>query len=159
MAAQWHSSGKGVVIPDNWQSICTLAFDWQTPYLANPENPAEIEASHWSRAQNAGFSLVERSVRKFLKGVPLQSWTCANRGFLTSNGTWLVHLKCFNRSLASIEASGRLNDPEMNLDWLSICFELDLNWFISDICTDSVLVLHWHWIGSSKFVLIGHLPL
>ena len=89
-----------------------------------------------------------------LIGIPLDS---LNIG-IALELDWFIS-DCFNRSLASIEASGRLNDPEMNLDWLSIRIELELNWFISDIWTDSVLVLHWHWIGSSKFVLIGHLPL
>ena len=38
---------------------------------ANTENLAEIKASDWLRAQNNGFSLAEKSPRKYSKGVPL----------------------------------------------------------------------------------------
>ena len=38
--------------------------------LADAGNFAEIEASDWSRAQNAGFSLVERSQENFQRGYP-----------------------------------------------------------------------------------------
>ena len=38
--------------------------------LADAGYFAEIEASDWSRAQNAGFSLVERSQENFQRGYP-----------------------------------------------------------------------------------------
>ena len=37
-----------------------------------------MEACDWSRAWNRGFSLVESHLRKYSKGIPLQSKICAN---------------------------------------------------------------------------------
>ena len=39
-----------------------LAMHWVVQSLAKVQNLAEIEASHWSRAQNPGFLLVERTL-------------------------------------------------------------------------------------------------
>ena len=83
---KWHQSL-------HCQSIGTLALDWYTLDLVNSEKLAKIEASDWSRGQNAGFSLVERSLRKLSRVVTLQTWTCANQAFFTSNGKGLVHLR------------------------------------------------------------------
>ena len=47
-----------------------MAVDWLGSNLAEAEYFAEIEASDWSRAQNAGFSLVERSQENFQRGYP-----------------------------------------------------------------------------------------
>ena len=95
--------------------------------LADAGYFAEIEASDWSRAQNAGFSLVERSPRKFSSQYPLgeiwfkwifsgtvtlqwPEWQSSGR--LTLD--WLVldirnsSQDPANRSLPSIEGSDRL---------------------------------------------------
>ena len=79
----------------NWHTISSqLAhLHWGTPDLINKKNLAKIEASDWSRAQNAGFSLVERSHRKFSKGVPLGYCSCVNWMILTSIDTRLVHVR------------------------------------------------------------------
>ena len=50
------------------RSTFTAQIGWWSPDLVNVKKLAEIRACDWSRAQNAGFSLVERSLRKFLKG-------------------------------------------------------------------------------------------
>ena len=79
----------------NWHTISSqLAhLHWGTPDLINKKNLAKIEASDWWRAQNAGFSLVERSHRKFSKGVPLRYCSCVNWMILTSIDTRLVHVR------------------------------------------------------------------
>ena len=69
LVVHWYSIGTPVTLV--CQSIGTFALDWYTPDLANTENLAEMEAPDWSRAQNAGFSLVERSLRNFQRGYPL----------------------------------------------------------------------------------------
>ena len=60
-----------------WVTLHWTALDW-----TEPENLAEIEASDWSRARNAGFWLVQRTFWKCSKGVPLRSWTFATRTVL-----------------------------------------------------------------------------
>ena len=92
------SSGSSVT---QWLCSGTVAVHWVDSNFADAEYFAEIVASDWSRARNPGFSLVERSLRKFSKGVPLQSWMCANRALLTSNNTGLVHMRSGNFSNSS----------------------------------------------------------
>ena len=71
LVVQWHYIGTPLTFV--CQSIGAFAFDWWTPDSAKAKNLAEMEAPDWSRAKNAGFSLVERSLRKFSKGVTLRS--------------------------------------------------------------------------------------
>ena len=51
----------------HFQSI----FFWMVQNSANAKNIADIKASHWSRAQNSGSWLVERTVRKYSRGKPI----------------------------------------------------------------------------------------
>ena len=76
--------------------------------LEKVQNLAEIEASHWSRAQNPGFLLVERTLRKYSKGVPLRSWTSANRWILRRIGS---PLEILVRKLISIGIQMTLDEP------------------------------------------------
>ena len=68
LVVQWHYIGTPLTFV--CQSIGAFAFDWWTPDSAKAKNLAEIEAPDWSRAQNAGFSLVERSQENFQRGYP-----------------------------------------------------------------------------------------
>ena len=52
---------------------------------------ASLSSLYRGNEGNAGFSLVQRSLRNLSIRVPLRSWTCANRALLTSTGTGLVH--------------------------------------------------------------------
>ena len=73
------SSGSWVT---QWLCSGTVAVHWVDSNLADAEYFAEIEASDWSRARNPGFWLVERTLRKCSKGVPLRSWISANGSLL-----------------------------------------------------------------------------
>ena len=73
------SSGSSVT---QWLCSGTVAVHWVDSNLADAEYFAEIEASDWSRARNPGFWLVERTLRKCSKGVPLRSWISANGSLL-----------------------------------------------------------------------------
>ena len=68
--AHWYECKSHSVHPCYW----LLVNDTNAvPDLANTKNIIEIEASDWSRAQNPGFSLVERPLNFFLRGFPFDS--------------------------------------------------------------------------------------
>ena len=137
--------------------------------LEKVQNLAEIEASHWSRAQNPGFLLVERTLRKYSKGVPLRSWTSANRWILKQIGSRFerlvmegFHLKVGSSGVSLYRGKRPRSRPwdEILLlrlgpmDWRSNWHSIAFNWKSIGI----QLTVHWHYIGnqlSSLWYSIG----
>ena len=84
--------------------------------LANTENLVKIEASDWSRTWNAGFSLLERSLRILLMGYPydLDIWRCP---------PWSSWRRCACWSMVSLLGWGGLTTvrehPPQSLTFIS----------------------------------------
>ena len=137
--------------------------------LEQVRNLAKIEASHWSRAQNPGFLLVERTLRKYSKGVPLRSWTSSNRWILKQIGSRFerlviegFHLKVGSSGVSLYRGKRPRSRPwdEILLlrlgpmDWRSNWHSIAFNWKSIGI----QLTVHWHYIGnqlSSLWYSIG----
>ena len=79
VALQWHT---GTELTEPALRRIWVTQHWIAPDWTESENLAKIEASDWWRARNAGFWLVQRTLWKCSKGVPLRSWACATGAVL-----------------------------------------------------------------------------